>query len=153
MSRFLLTVCAFGLLFSSALAQEKSLDELDRESDRIWGREGLQRVQLARTVPSGTNKSANFAFLYAVNPDCTSGGDINVRVIKQPEHGKVETPPTSQFPTFSKQSNRYKCNQHKVKGVLVNYKPEKYVGEDAFDILIIYPDGFAREVHYDISVR
>jgi hypothetical protein len=36
MSKFLLTVCAFGLLFSSALAQEKSREELDRESLRIW---------------------------------------------------------------------------------------------------------------------
>jgi hypothetical protein len=151
MSRFLLTVCAFGLLFSSALAQEKSLDELDREKDRIWGAEGLQRLQFARTVPSGANQ--RIEFVTALHPDCTSSGDINVRVIKQPEHGKLETTPTSHFPVFSKQNIRYKCNQHKVKGVLVNYKAEKYVGEDAFDILIIYPGGLAREVRYDISVR
>jgi hypothetical protein len=135
----------------SALAQEKSLDELDRESARIWGAEGLQRLQFARTVPSGTNQ--RIEFVTALNPDCTSSGDINVRVTKQPEHGKLETTTASYFPFFSKQSNRYKCNQHKVKGVLVNYKPEKYVGDDAFDILIMYPGGFAREVHYDISVR
>jgi hypothetical protein len=151
MSKFLLTVCAFGLLFSSALAQEKSLDELDSETNRIWGAEGLQRLQFARTVPSGTNQ--RIEFLTALNPDCTSSGDITVRVIKQPEHGKLETTPASHFPGFSKQSNRYKCTQQKVKGVLVNYKPEKYVGEDAFDILIIYPGGFAREVHYEMSVR
>jgi hypothetical protein len=151
MSKFLLTVCAFGLLFSSALAQEKSLDELDRENDRIWGAEGLQRLQFARTVPS--EKNQRIAFITALNPDCTSTGDVDVRVNKQPEHGKLETTPTSYFPNYSKQSNRYKCTQHKVKGVLVNYKPEKYVGEDAFDILIIYPGGFAREVHYDINVR
>jgi hypothetical protein len=151
MSKFLLTACALGLFLSSALAQEKSLEELDRERDRIWGAEGLQRLQFARTVPSGTNQ--RIEFLTALNPDCTSSGDLNVRVIKQPEHGKLETTPTSYFPTFSKQSNRYKCNQHKVKGVLVNYKAEKYVGEDAFDILIIYPGGLAREVRYDINVR
>ena len=151
MGKFLLPVCVVGLLFSSALAQEKSLDEHDRESNRIWGAEGLQRLQFARTVPSETNQ--RMEFLTALNPDCSSSGDINVRVIKQPEHGKLETTPTSHFPLFSKQSNRYKCNQHKVKGVLVNYKPEKYVGEDAFDILIMYPGGFAREVHYEISVR
>jgi hypothetical protein len=105
--------------FSRLLAQEKSLEELDRERDRIWGAEGLQRLQFARTVPSGTNQ--RIEFLTALNPDCTSSGDLNVRVIKQPEHGKLETTPTSYFPGFSKQSNRYKCNQHKVKGVLVNY--------------------------------
>jgi hypothetical protein len=149
MSKFLLTVCAFGLFFSSALAEEKSLEQLDRESSRIWGAEGLQRLQLARTVPSGTNQ--RIAFVTSLNPDCTSEGDINVRVIKQPEHGKVEIASTAHFPSFSKESNRYKCTQHKVKGVLVNYKAEKYVGEDVFDLLIIYPGGFAREVHYDIG--
>jgi len=151
MGKFLLTVCAFGLLSSSAFAEEKSLDELDRETARIWGAEGLQRLQFARTVPSGTNQ--RMEFITALNPDCTPSGDVNVRVIKQPEHGKLETTPTSHYPVFSKQSDRYKCNQHKVKGVLVSYKAEKYDGEDAFDILIMYPGGFAREVHYEISVR
>jgi hypothetical protein len=33
MSKFLLTLCAFGLFFSSALAQEKSLEELDKRSN------------------------------------------------------------------------------------------------------------------------
>jgi hypothetical protein len=60
MSKFLLTVCAFGLLFSSALAQEKSLDELDREQNRIWGAEGLQRVSLDR--PPETLASRQLAF-------------------------------------------------------------------------------------------
>jgi len=85
MGKFLLPVCVVGLLFSSALAQEKSLDELDRETARIWGAEGLQRLQFARTVPSETNQRTEF--LHANNPVCTSNGDINVRVIKQPEHG------------------------------------------------------------------
>ena len=38
--------------------------------------------------------------------------------------------------------------------MLVNYKAaEKYTGNDAFDLLILYPDGLAREHHFDISVR
>jgi hypothetical protein len=104
-----------------------------------------------RIVPSGANQ--RIEFITALNPDCTSSGDVNVRVTTQPEHGKVEITSTSHFPSFSKESNRYKCTQHKVKGVLVNYKAEKYVGDDAFDLLILYPGGFAREVHYDMSVR
>src|SRR5215472_1505546 len=89
MSKFLLlTASAFGLLFSSALAQEKSLDEHDRESNRIWGAEGLQRLQFARTVPSGANQ--RIEFITALNPDCTSSGDVDVRVTKQPEHGKLD---------------------------------------------------------------
>jgi hypothetical protein len=89
MRKVLLTACAFGLLFSSVLAQEKSLDEHDRESNRIWGAEGLQRLQFARTVPSGANQ--RIEFITALSPDCTSSGDVDVRVTKQPEHGKLDT--------------------------------------------------------------
>jgi hypothetical protein len=74
MRKFLLTVCAFGLLFSSALAQEKSLDELDRESARIWSAEGLQRVQFARTVPSEQTSELNLSLhlLLIVHPAAIS---------------------------------------------------------------------------------
>jgi len=151
MSKFFLTVCAFALLSSSAFAEEKSLEQLDKESNRIWGTEGVQKYQFTRIISSGTNQ--RIEFITALNPDCTSSGDVNVRVTTQPEHGKVEIMSTSHFPNYSKESNRYKCTQHKVKGVLVNYKAEKYVGDDAFDLLVLYPGGFAREVHYDMSVR
>jgi hypothetical protein len=111
----------------------------------------LQKYQFTRIIPSGANQ--RIQFVTSLNPDSTSNGDINVRVTTQPEPGKVEITSTSHFPSYSKESNRYKCNEHKVKGVLVNYKAEKYVGDDAFDLLIIYPGGLAREVHYDMNVR
>jgi len=47
-----------------------------------------------------------------------------------------------------------KCNEHRVRGVEVNYKSaEKHVGSDAVELLALFPSGFAWEVHYDISVR
>jgi hypothetical protein len=102
MSKFLLTVGAFGLFFSSALAEEKSLEQLDRERSRIWGAEGLQSLQFARTIPSGTNQ--RIEFFTALNPDCTASGDINVRVTKQPEHGKVEIASTAHFRSSPKKA-------------------------------------------------
>jgi hypothetical protein len=135
MKNFLLAALAFGLLSSSAFAQE-----------------GLEKKQFTRVVPSGTNQ--RISFFHALHPDCTASGNVNIRVTKQPEHGAVETIPTIAFPTYSKDNIRYKCNQHKVKGVQVNYKSaEKYVGDDTVDLLVFYPNGFAWEVHYDISVR
>jgi hypothetical protein len=152
MSKFLLTVCyLFGLFVSTAIAQEKSREELDRESLRIWGIEGLRKDNATRIIPSGTNQ--RIIFVTWLNPDCTSAGNINVRITNQPEHGKVETMATFDYPHYSKEQIRFKCNQHKVKGVVLNYKAEKYAGDDAFDVLIMYPDGFAREIHYDISLR
>jgi hypothetical protein len=48
MNKFLLTVCAFGLLSSSSFAQEKSPEQM------------LKKQQIARVVTSGTNKRIGF---------------------------------------------------------------------------------------------
>ena len=75
MSKFLLTVCAFGLFFSSALAQEKSLEELDKRSSRIMVTEGLQKEEINRIVASGTKQ--RIGFYTALHPDCTASGVPN----------------------------------------------------------------------------
>jgi hypothetical protein len=136
MKNLLLTVLAFGLLSSSAFAQ----------------REGLEKKQFTRVVASG--KKVQIGFYTSLHTDCTSRGNADVRVTKQPEHGTIEIAPATSFPSYPKEHVRYNCNQHKVKGVEVYYKSaEKYVGDDAFDLLSLFPNGFAWEVHYDISVR
>ena len=140
MKNLLLTVLAFGLLSSSSFAQEKSPEQM------------LEKQQLARVVTSGTNQ--RIGFFYAVNPDCSASGDVNVRVTKQPEHGAVETTAATDFPTFPKENMRARCNNRKVRGVQVNYKSaEKYVGDDTLDLLVLFPGGFGGEVHLNINVR
>jgi hypothetical protein len=152
MSKVLLTVCAFGLLLSSALAQEKSLEQLDKERNRIWAAEGLNKEEVTRVVASGTKQ--RIGGFTALNPDCTISGDVNVRVTKQPEHGTVETAAGTFFPNYPKENLRARCNNHKVRGQEVNYKSaEKYVGDDTFDLLVLFPGGFAREIHVNMSVR
>src|SRR5262249_61721231 len=117
MQNLLLTVLAFGLLSPSAFAEEQQRQE------------GLEKKQFTRVVASGTNQ--RIGFFHALHPDCTASGTVNIRVTKQSEHGTVETIPTTAFPTYPKDNIRYKCNEHKVKGVQVNYKSaEKYVGDD-----------------------
>jgi hypothetical protein len=104
------------------------------------------RKQSAKPVVSPFSRS--------LNPDCTASGNVNIRVTKQPEHGTVETTPDINFPNYPKENIRSKCNEHKVKGMLVNYESaEKYVCDDTLELLVLFPDGFAWEVHYDISVR
>jgi hypothetical protein len=136
----LLAVCAFGLVLSSAFAQEKSPEQM------------LEKQQLTRVVASGTNQ--RIGFFYAVNPDCSASGDVNIRVTKQPEHGTIETTTATNLPAFPKENIRARCNQHKVRGVQVNYKSaEKYVGDDTLDLLVLFPGGFGQEVHLNINVR
>jgi hypothetical protein len=135
MKTLLLIILAFGLS-SSAFAQE----------------EGLQKKQYTRVVASGKNRQ--IGFFTSLSPECTPTGDVELRITKQPEHGTAETATTSYWPGYPKENIRAKCNVHKVRGVQVNYKSaEKYVGDDAFDLLVLFPSGTAWEVHYDVSVR
>ncbi len=140
MKNLLLTVLAFGLLSSSAFAEEQPRQE------------GLEKKQFTRVVSSGAKQRIGFS--HAVHPDCTASGDVNIRVTKQPEHGSVETTTATLFPGYPKENIRSKCYDHKVRGMQVNYKSaEKYVGSDELELLVFFPAGFAWEVHYDISVR
>jgi hypothetical protein len=143
MTKVLLSVLVVGLLSSSALA---GMDKVARIQ------EGLKKEQITRVVASGSKQTVRF--YYALNPDCITRGSPEVRVTKQPEHGMVETAPVQSFPSYPKDNIRFKCNQQKVRGVQVNYKSaDKYVGDDEFDLLVLFPGGMASEVHYDISVR
>jgi hypothetical protein len=64
------------------------------------------------------------------------------------------TLPRTDYTHFPKENIRSQCNQHKVKGTLVNYKAaEKYSGNDQLELLVLFSDGLAWELHYDISVR
>jgi caspase domain-containing protein len=102
----------------------------------------------------GFGKSQRIGFYTWLNPDCTVMGDTEIRITKQPEHGSVETKPATNFPGYPKEHVLAKCNEHRVRGMQVNYKSaEKYVGSDAVELLALFPSGFAWEVHYDISVR
>jgi hypothetical protein len=101
MSKFLLlTVCAFGLLLSSPLAQEKSLEQLREERSHIFGIEGQESQTINRVIASGAKQ--RIGFYVSLNPDCTATGDVNVRVTKQPEHGTVETVVATDFVHYSK---------------------------------------------------
>src|SRR6516165_12318141 len=147
MSKFLLTVCAFGLLLLSAFAEEKSPEQYREESNQIIR---LQKIDWTRIVASGTNQQIRF--FYAVNPDCSANGNINIRVTKQP--GTVETAAATDFPNFERENIRYRCNQQKVRGQQVNYKSaEKYIGSDTLELLVVFPGGFGQEVHLNINVR
>jgi hypothetical protein len=149
MSKFLLTVCAvFGLLLSSASAQE------DDAKNEAWRTEGLQKLEFTRFVSSGKKITLDFA--YALNPDCSpsEGGPVEVKTTTEPAHGTVEVVPGDRFPVYAKTNIRFKCNDKKTRGLIINYKSTGgYIGSDTFEVLILYPSGLAREVHYNLNVR
>ena len=151
MCKFLLRICAFGLV-SPAFAEEKSAEQLREERSRILGVEGLENQTISRVIASGAK--LRVGFFTSLTPDCSSNGDVIVRVTKQPEHGALETLVRTDYAYYPKENVRNRCNQHKVKGTQVSYKgTEKYIGKDDFELLVLYPTGIASEYHFDISVR
>jgi hypothetical protein len=65
-----------------ACAQEKSLDEIDKRSNRLMFAEGLSKESFDRIVISGTK--TQIGFFHSLNPDCTSSGD-------RPHHDTART--------------------------------------------------------------
>ena len=121
MSKFLLTVFAFGLLLSSAFAQEKSSEQYREEQSHIFGIEGLESQTFTRVVASGAKQRIDV--YVSLNPDCSATGDINVRVTKQPEHGTVETAVSTEYVHYPKENIRSKCNQHRVMALSISVSP------------------------------
>src|SRR5262249_55835250 len=78
--------------------------------ERKATRSALQKMNWTRVVASGIIE--RIGFFYAVNPDCSASGDINIRITKQPEHGTAETAAATSFPNFERENIRYRCNQH-----------------------------------------
>ena len=139
-------------LSSSAFPKDKSPEQSREEGSRILTAEGLDKKQFTRVVASGTKQQ--IGFYTSLNPDCTTRGNIDIRVTKQPEHGSTDTTTAINFPSYPKEHVRFKCNEHKVEGMQVNYKStEKYVGSDELELLVLFPGGFAWEVRYNIDVR
>jgi len=65
--------------------------------------------------------------------------------------GSTKQPSGSQrrFPNYPKRKHpRARCNEHKVRGVQINM-----LGGDELELLVLFPGGFAWEVHYSIDVR
>ena len=58
------------------------------------------------------------------------------------------------FGQFANTSVAAKCNGKKTSGVNVNYKSSGgYLGPDEFDLLVLWPNGFAWEMHFNMIVR
>jgi hypothetical protein len=148
----LLAIAAISIAISPAKAEDKTPEQLREEKATIFNHNGLEQHKYTRYVITGKEMRVG-AFTWTEG-DCSSMGDSVVRVTKQPEHGTVKTAPGSFYPAYAKEHIRYKCNQHKVQGTLVNYKSEdKYIGPDAVELLVIFPQGSAWEVSIDLNVK
>src|SRR5262252_2233470 len=81
-----------------------------------------QPVELTRVVAAGQN--LRLEFLYWIQPDCSSAGITNVRIVEAPQHGTLMVEQGQGFSSFPRDNQRYDCNTRKSDGTLVFYQPE-----------------------------
>jgi hypothetical protein len=142
MSKFLLTVCAFGLLSSSAFAQEWTNEEKAA---------GLKTTEFTRHIPAGKQRTLdNFGYL---NPDCTLVEDTDTVISKEPEHGSAVIETIERFPAYAKDNVRFKCNEKRMRMPVLTYKAAVgYAGNDTFEVLSISSNGVASLYRYTIKI-
>ena len=117
----------------------------------------LTNIVAARAEESRVAASAKplrAGFFYYLNSDCSSMGDVVVRLTESPRFGTVRIARARSNPNFLATNERHACNTRKVPGTIAEYRSRRgYVGEDRFTLDIIYPQGSAKQLSYLVSVR
>ena len=89
-----------------------------------------------------------------MNPDCSSTGEIKSRVLEHPKNGVLEMVTEKGFPSYPKDSQKYKCNEKQSDVRAYYYKSrEDFKGKDKLVIEVFYPSGSYRKRLFNIDVR
>jgi hypothetical protein len=109
-------------------------------------------IAQTRTVVAG--KPFKLHEAYATNPDCSSVGDVVIRVVSPPSNGRVSIARGRVFPNFPPSNVRSDCNRRRVPGTIATYTAQRgYSGPDSVSLEIIYPTGLLRQTSHSIMVR
>jgi hypothetical protein len=139
--QFAIGILAFGLL-SSAAAQDVPVKKAD----------ALSKFEYTKYVASG--RKTLLGFSYALNPDCSSLGQVDLKVSIQPEHGTVEVVEGQYYPNYEPTNPRAHCNGEKITGMVLYYRSNAgYTGIDHFDASSLMPTGVLQEAHFNVNVR
>lgn len=91
---------------------------------------------------------------YFLQADCTSGGDIAVRVTTPAKQGKVEVEDQPVVISYPKDSTYAVCNGKSVDGKVIFYKSnDAFVGKDEVDAEVFFPNGTSRKLRILINVK
>ena len=91
---------------------------------------------------------------YSANPNCGPDGEVTVRVLTPPEHGRVNIRKARVFPRFPESNPRYVCNRRGVAGVEATYTSARgYTGPDNVALEVIFPNGLYQKGSMSIEVK
>ncbi len=109
-------------------------------------------ITVSSTVPAGVKRQ--LGFFTSLNPDCSTTGDVQSRLVKQPANGVAELEDGYGYPNFAITNQRYACNMGMVMGVRVFYTPsDGYLGKDAFAAEFFTPTGAEVVWKYSVTVK
>jgi len=109
---------------------------------------------LAQTKTVIAGKPFKLYQAYSTNPDCSSSGDVVIRVTSPPSNGSVSIARGGVFPNFPASNVRSACNRRRVPGTIATYTARRgYAGPDSLSIEMIYPSGDQRQASYNLMVR
>jgi len=112
----------------------------------------LPPVPISSTVPTGIKRQ--IGFFTSLNADCTTNGDIQSRLVKQPSNGTVELDDGPGYPSFAPTSQRQICNSRLVMGVRVFYtSKDGFTGKDSFEAEFFAPAGQDIVWKYSVTVK
>jgi hypothetical protein len=107
---------------------------------------------VAVTVPTG--KPRQVGFFAPINPDCTTAGDTDTRIVKQPQNGTVEVEAGSGFAVYPEKNPRSACNAKQLQGIRIKYQSkEAYIGKDTFEVEFLSPNGGDVIWKYAVTVK
>jgi hypothetical protein len=142
MRKFLLASVAFGLLSSSAFADDWTKAELTA---------GVRTIEYTRHIPAGKQRVLDA--LNIINPDCTVAEDMDATISKEAEHGTAAIELAERYPYFPPENVGSKCNDKKIRMPVLTYKAAVgYSGTDVFEVSFLSPNGMMQIYRYNIKI-
>ena len=94
----------------------------------------------SKTVIS--DRPTKMDFRHQLNPDCTSQGRIDVRIITPPKYGQLSVRNGRDYPFFTSENRRIICNPRVAPSTQVWYRSyREYYGKDYYSIRYIFGNG------------
>ena len=89
-----------------------------------------------------------------LDPDCSVVGPMNVKIRKEPRHGKVEIEDESGFVVYPSSNPRFHCNKIQVPMKKIFYTAEdNYDGNDKIELETFSSSGYSRKVFVNVTVK
>ena len=124
----------------------------ERSTTRCFGPLArIGAVPAERAVTSGLEHE--MGLWVSLNPDCSSRGDVAIRIITPPGHGTMTVGKGSGFPSYPEDNVRRFCNIRTTPGTVVKYRSEAgFSGRDSAIAKVLWPDGTLVSVEFRIAV-